>query len=257
MANLLNYKLYPNIHTQTYLLIYHGLFGMLDNWHQIANKLSVYCNVVTVDLPNHGQSPHYTKMTYESMTENVIALMDSLGIEKAHHLGHSMGGKMVMKLVDLFPEKVSKLIVVDIAPRAYKPVHTPYFNALKNLDFSKFNSRKEADDALGLVEKNIGVRQFLLKNITKSHSGYSLKINLSAIEDFYPKMIDAIRFKNTIITPTLFLFGGQSNYINALDIETIKAQFKTVLFHEIENAGHWIHAEKPNETLESIIRFLD
>ena len=163
----LNYRIYPNLDSTKHLFIYHGLFGMSDNWHQLANKLSEHFTVITVDQRNHGKSPHTPEMSYKAMAEDVSMLMENLNIKQAYHVGHSMGGKMVMKFVDLYPEKVLKLIIVDIAPKAYTPSHTNYFNAFKSLDFSSFKTRKDADLALAKLEENIGIRQFLLKNLNK------------------------------------------------------------------------------------------
>lgn len=255
MAVDLNYRIYPNLDSTKHLFIYHGLFGMSDNWHQLANKLSEHFTVITVDQRNHGKSPHTPEMSYKAMAEDVSMLMENLNIKQAYHVGHSMGGKMVMKFVDLYPEKVFKLIVVDIAPKAYAPSHTNYFNAFKSLDFSSFKTRKDADLALAKLEENIGIRQFLLKNLNKEEQGYSLKINVTTIEDFYPEMIGAIKFDHAITNPTLFIYGGLSNYINENDFTDIKTIFKNVQFDKIAEAGHWIHAEKPKETLKIITSF--
>jgi pimeloyl-ACP methyl ester carboxylesterase len=228
---------------------------MSDNWHQLVSKLSEHLNVVTVDQRNHGKSPHTLDMTYEAMAEDVSLLMDNLQLEEAFHIGHSMGGKMAMKFVDLYPQKVEKLIIVDIAPKAYKPSHTNYFNAFKTLDFKSFNTRKEADLAMENLEKNIGVRQFLLKNLQKEDQGYSLKINVPVIEAFYSDMIGPIIFKKTIPNPTLFVYGSLSDYIKESDIPLIKKDFENVQFKKVEESGHWIHAEKPVETLKIIKDF--
>lgn len=256
MAVNLHYRVYPNSNSTKHVFIYHGLFGMSDNWHQLASKLSDHLNVITVDQRNHGKSPHTTDMSYEAMADDVSLLMENLNITEAFHVGHSMGGKMAMKLVDLYPRKVEKLIIVDIAPKTYSPSHTNYFNAFKTLDFKSFSTRKEADTALASMEKNIGVRQFLLKNLQKDKRGYSLKINVPTIETFYSDMIGAITFKKIIINPTLFIYGGLSGYIKESDINLIKGNFENVQFKKLNESGHWVHAEKPEETLKIIKDFL-
>ena len=255
MAINLNHRVYSNINSSQHIFIYHGLFGMSDNWHQLANQLSEHYNVITVDQRNHGKSPHTPEMSYEAMAEDVSLLMDNLSIKKAYHVGHSMGGKMIMKFVDLYPEKVEKLIVVDIAPKAYVPSHTSYFSAFKTLDFSSFKTRKDADIALSALEKNMGIRQFLLKNLNKEEIGYSLKINVSTIENFYPEMIGAVKFNHTITNPTLFVYGSLSDYIKESDFNHIKTIFNNVQFKKVDGSGHWIHAEKPIETLKIITDF--
>ncbi|MDB9882637.1 alpha/beta fold hydrolase [Bacteroidia bacterium] len=200
------HKTYPCTSSESSgsLFILHGLFGMLDNWHNMARRFSEHFDVITVDQRNHGQSPHADTMSFEEMVEDLAELMNHLKIEKAHILGHSMGGKVVMKFADIHPDKIEKLIVVDIAPRKYKSGHTTYFEAFRTIDFSQCKSRKDADVALANVEENAGIRQFLLKNLERGDSGYKLKLNLKPIEAFYPKMIDTLGFQWLINTPTLF-----------------------------------------------------
>jgi pimeloyl-ACP methyl ester carboxylesterase len=250
------HKIYSNDSSTEYLFILHGLFGMLDNWHNMARKLSEHMNVITVDQRNHGKSPHSDEMSFELMAEDLALLMKELNIEKANVLGHSMGGKTVMKFADLHPDKLEKLIIVDIAPKKYKPGHLTYFAAFNSIDFSKCETRKDADAEFSKIESNLGVRQFLLKNLEKAEVGYELKFNLKSIEEFYPKMIDAMSFQWLINAPTLFLSGSKSGYVTEDDKLTIEETFTDVEFVEIADAGHWVHAEKPIPFYEAVFAFL-
>ena len=229
---------------------------MLDNWHNMANKLSESINVISVDLRNHGQSPHTSDMNFESMAEDIAFLLDSLSISSAIILGHSMGGKTAMVFADLYPQYLEKLIVVDISPKAYNAGHQLYFNAFNSIDFSKFTRRKEADDALKQIEKNIGVRQFLLKNLERDNNGYRLKFNLEAIEAFYPKMLEEIKFQWLITVPCLFISGANSNYIMEEDKHDILEVFPNAKFVEIPDAGHWVHAEQATPFYEVVKKFI-
>jgi pimeloyl-ACP methyl ester carboxylesterase len=250
------HKTYPNPNSTDYLFILHGLFGMLDNWHNMAKKLSAHFNIVTVDQRNHGQSPHSDEMSFELMAQDLAALMDHLGVEKATILGHSMGGKTAMKFADIHPDRIDKLIVVDIAPKKYKPGHTAYFEAFNTIDFSKCETRKEADNALATIESNINIRQFLLKNLNKADKGYSLKFALKPIEAFYPGMIDTLTFQWIISLPTLFIYGEKSGYITEDDMLTIEETFTDSEFIEIKDAGHWVHAEQPQAFEKAVLHFL-
>lgn len=257
MAVKLFYKLYPNERSENHLIILHGLFGMLDNWHNMAGDLSQHLNVLTLDQRNHGHSPHTPDMSFESMAEDVIALMDDLKIEKAIIVGHSMGGKTAMKMADLYPERVSKLVVVDIAPKTYKPGHELYFNAFQSIDFSKIQRRKEADEAFAAYESNLAIRQFLLKNVERADDGYKLKINVDVIHEFYPTMIKKLDFQWVINIPTLFIAGSKSPYITESDKEDILDTFPLAEFAEIEGAGHWVHAERPKEFYTILLDFIE
>jgi esterase len=254
----LNYKLYPCTSSDApkHLFILHGLFGMLDNWHNIARKLSEEYTVISIDQRNHGNSPHSEEMSFELMADDLAELMDDLQIATAAIMGHSMGGKTVMRFADLHPDKLNKLIVVDISPRGYKSGHDAYFKAFNTIDFSVCQNRNEADAALAVIEPNAGVRQFLLKNLDRSEKGYHLKFNLKPIESFYPQMISALDFQWLINAPTLFIYGENSGYITGDDILTIEHTFTQASFIEITDAGHWIHAEQPKAFLEAVETFL-
>lgn len=256
MAVELFHKTYLNSDSNQYLIILHGVFGSLDNWHTLAKQLAQGINVISVDLRNHGKSPHNSEMSYMAMAEDVNHLLETRDIASAIILGHSMGGKVAMSLADLHPDKIEKLIVVDIAPKAYKPGHTAYFKAFRELDFSSFKSRSEADAALLKYESNLGVRQFLLKNLERSEDGYKLKFNIRAIETFYPELIGSIEFQWLINSPTIFIYGGNSNYVTETDFHKIEEVFTDVEFEMIDGAGHWVHAEKPQEILEVIEQFI-
>ncbi len=229
---------------------------MLDNWHNMARKLSEHFNVVTVDQRNHGQSPHSDEMSFELMADDLAQLMDDLKVGKAHILGHSMGGKTVMKFADMHPDKLNKLIVVDIAPKLYKPGHLTYFDAFNTINFSACENRKEADKELAKVEPNTSIRLFLLKNLEIADTGYRLKFNLKPIEEFYPRMIDKMDFSWHIHTETLFLYGEKSGYITEEDKGVIEDTFTLAEFVGIEDAGHWVHAEKPEGFRADLLEFL-
>lgn len=256
MAVKLFHKVYRNTESTETLFILHGLFGMLDNWHNMARKFSEHFNVVLVDQRNHGKSPHTETMDFESMAEDLAELMNDMSIDSAFILGHSMGGKTAMKFADTYPQKVKKLVVVDIAPKKYRPGHTVYFDAFKTLDFSQFSSRSEADAALAQKEPNTAIRQFLLKNLEKGDNGYRLKFNLTPIEKFYPQLIDKLEFQWLINNPTLFLYGEKSGYVTEQDVFTIEDTFTDAKFISIPEAGHWVHAEKPTEFFDAVLSFL-
>ncbi|MFY0643848.1 MAG: alpha/beta fold hydrolase [Bacteroidia bacterium] len=256
MAVKLFHKLYPNTNSKEHLIILHGLFGMLDNWHNMAQKLSEYVNVVSVDQRNHGHSPHVDDMSFELMAQDLHELLEDLNIEKVSIMGHSMGGKTAMVFAHLYPQMIHRLIVVDIAPKTYKPGHTLYFEAFKNIDFSIFDRRSEADMAFAEIEPNSRIRQFLLKNLQRSEKGYKLKFNLPPIESFYPDMIAALKFEWPMNIPCLFLNGGRSQYVLEEDKDDIISYFPLVEFVCIEDAGHWVHAEKPVEFFEAVKDFL-
>src|SRR5258708_1893067 len=160
------------LHSKVYgkdepLIILHGLFGSSDNWHSICLKLAPCFQVFAVDQRNHGGSPHHSDMNYSLMASDLVEFMQMQRLSKASILGHSMGGKTAMQFALLFPEKIERLIVVDIAPRAYPPNHERILAALMALSVSRYDTRAQIEQALATAIPNLSLRQFLLKNLAR------------------------------------------------------------------------------------------
>lgn len=235
------------------LLVLHGLFGMLDNWQTLARRWAEDFTVVLADLPNHGRSPHDEEITYARMAESVVELMDELFIHDAAVLGHSMGGKVAMQLALTHPDKVSKLIVVDMAPRKYRRGHDDIFAALHSLDVANLGSRKEAASQLAEHVAHPSVRAFLLKNLGRAEEGFAWKMNLPALHRHYDRLVDALAAAEPFPHPALFLRGANSGYVQDEDMELILQLFPQATLETVEKAGHWVHAERPDE-VERLVR---
>lgn len=255
--NLVHHKTYGEAHLPP-LYIAHGVFGMLDNWHLIAQQLASQFFVITYDARNHGKSFHHENAGYQAMAEDLKLLIDHFKHDTIYLIGHSMGGKTAMKFVDLYPEKVEKLIVVDIAPKPYKASHLTFIQAFKEIPFERIANRKDADLAFSEYAKDLAIRQFLLKNIESTpEGGYKLKINIEAIENYYEEIIGGLSFSSIHPVPCSFIAGGNSQYIQEEDKSFILQYFPNARFISIPNAGHWVHAEQPEAFLNSIIEELN
>lgn len=241
------------------LIILHGLFGMLDNWQTAAKQLSDNFMVFILDQRNHGRSPHVDGIDYPSMAHDLRLFMEENWLHEAHLLGHSMGGKTVMQFALEYPEMVDKLIVVDIAPKAYAGGHQLIFQALQSLELETVESRSEADQKLGQLVSELGIRQFLLKNLSrdKETGGFRWKMNLSVIARDYPKIIAGVDTDGYFEGDTLFIRGGNSDYIEDSDEQPIKDIFPSAQIETIEGAGHWVHAEQPQALLKVVRQFLE
>ena len=205
------------------VIILHGLFGMLDNWQTIAKKLANQYTVYIVDQRNHGRSPHFPDFNYQVLADDLQSFMEDNWIYEAHIIGHSMGGKTAMQLALAYPEIVKKLIVVDIAPKQYQAGHQAIFEALLSLDLATINNRKEAATHLGAMIKDPGTQQFLLKNLSRNSNGqYEWKMNLPVIHKYYERILENVQMEEPFQYPTLFIKGGQSNYIQEKDAPEIK-----------------------------------
>ena len=240
------------------LIILHGLFGMLDNWKTVASRLADHYTVHLLDLRNHGRSPHYPSHTYADMASDISNWMSEQGISSSYVLGHSMGGKAAVQLAYDYPDLVDRLIVVDIAPKTYTGGHEAIISALESVDIDSATSRSVVEEQLGQTIKSRGVILFLMKNLTrKKEGGYAWKMNLPTLAAHYQTHIMSSPIYDTVIdTPTLFIAGGDSDYITDTDREDIAQTFTQVTHRTIDGAGHWVHADKPDILIQEIQDFL-
>jgi esterase len=239
------------------VIILHGLFGTLDNWQIIAKQLAEDYTVFIVDLRNHGRSPHVNEHNYKAMADDIQNFMDENWIYGSHVIGHSMGGKTAMRLALDYPDLVRKLVIVDMGVKQNEPGHQTIFEALMNIDLVNLANRDEADKEFQKKIDEFSVRQFLLKNLArKPNGGYEWKMNLPVIHQHYNDILAAIEHDDTFDKPTLFLRGGQSDYVLDEDFPAIQALFPNAKLLTIPQAGHWLHAEAPKPFLEMVQGFL-
>ncbi len=240
------------------MFILHGLFGSLDNWVTIGKQLADHYQVIIPDMRNHGQSPHSDHWEYSYMADDIHHLATSLGFDTINILGHSMGGKTAITFTDEHGAMVEKLVVVDIAPRHYPIRHRKIIDGLLSINLHELKSRKEASDQLSKYVHDLGIRQFLLKNLDRDEEkGFTWKLNLEVINDHLENVGLHTYPKNIIDIPTMFIRGINSDYTSDDDILEIRGHFSNVAVESIGNAGHWVHAEQPEAFYKTVKDFLD
>lgn len=226
------------------LIIMHGLFGTYENWGTQIKGLAEHFQVIAVDMRNHGRSAHEPLMTYTAMAADIIELMDDLALDSAHILGHSMGGKAAMQLALNYPERIRKLIVVDIAPVEYRPHHQDVFAGLYSIEPDQLKSRGDADKQLAEHVDEPGVRAFLLKNLYRDEEKrFRWRMNLDVLHDQY-NQIGAAPEGTPYTGTTLFIKGANSNYLLPEHRDQVLGLFPKAQYKLIQGAGHWPHAEK-------------
>lgn len=245
------------------LIILHGLFGTLDNWQSLARRWAEEAGlrVISVDLRNHGRSFHSPEHSYALMAQDVLALFDHLALDPAqlNLLGHSMGGKVAMTLALGYPERLAQLLVLDIAPRFSDMEHQDDIVAgLQAVDLSTIQNRQQAEAALAPHIRQLGVRQFLLKNLyRREDNSFAWRINLPVLSANLAAIGEEIDSARPFLKPTLFLRGGKSDYITPDDkLTCIPALFPNSQVVTVPDAGHWLHAEKPDEVFDLVKNFV-
>lgn len=248
---------YTGPSASTPLVILHGLFGSGTNWRGIARRLSGDRRVLAMDMRNHGRSFNDPRMSYPLMAGDVLDTLDGQGIGTVDLLGHSMGGKAAMAAALTHTDRVSRLVVVDIAPVPYTHTHLPLIEAMMALDLDSLHSRKDADEALGDAIPDHTVRQFLLQSLEQVDGRYHWRLNLAALKRAMGELVGFPDLDGRIYAgPTLFLYGADSDYVQDRDRPRIESYFPNAEYRAIAGAGHWVHADQPAALIEELKSFL-
>lgn len=237
------------------LIILHGLFGMSDNWVSLAKIFSKNRFVIVPDLRNHGNSPHTDDFDYNLMVEDILELLETKNIKDAQFLGHSMGGKLAMNIALNYPERVNKLIVADMSLKEgeLRDIHATILHTIARTDLTNFSSFGEIEAWFDTFIDKKKVVLFALKNIKKGENGqFSWKLNYYSLFQNTHKIMEQVVGFEPFTNPTLFIKGGDSDYINEEDIPEIKQWFPNAEIKTIEGASHWVHADNPKIFVEMV-----
>jgi esterase len=240
------------------VLVLHGLLGSARNWTGAAKALAETHRVFALDLRNHGRSPWAETMSFDEMAGDVAAFIDRHELSPAAIIGHSLGGKVAMRLALIRSDLIGRLVVVDVAPVAYTHSFAPFVAAMREIDLAALERRADADLALARTIGDPAVRSFLLQNLVKTDNGFVWRVNLKALAANMPELLgfpapdDEAAYQG----PTLFVAGGRSPYIQVEHRPRIMRLFPAAEHGVIEGAGHWVHAERPAEFLTAVRRFL-
>ncbi|TNF88620.1 MAG: alpha/beta fold hydrolase [Gammaproteobacteria bacterium] len=240
------------------LVVLHGLFGSSRNWQSLSRRFASRFQVFSVDLRNHGQSFHADEMNYPAMAGDLAALLQQLGLESCRILGHSMGGKVAMTLAANYPGLVGRLVIADIAPVSYLHHYDDLIEPILALPLEQIESRTQADHRLRQHIPEDPLRTFLLQNLVRQADGWRWRINWRAIQRDMEFLtgFDEMPAGWRIDLPTLFIRGARSDYVGDAEIDLIRERFGDAEIATIEGAGHWLHAERPEEFAERVLAFL-
>lgn len=260
----LNFRTYGD--RGDYLVIVHGLYGSMSNWNRLANQFAEHYRVITPDLRNHGRSQWHDDHEYEALAEDLAELIDTHAEGKAHVIGHSMGGKAAMMFALLYPEKLQRLIIADIAPVQYeRSDHIEIMSAMQRCIMQSPKSRSDVDLCLASElnhrpnnEADKATRAFLLQNLIKDEAGnYAWRINIATLSNYERELRFWPNINSSYNGATLFLYGERSDYVLPKYYDDIEHYFPNYRLEGIPNAGHWLHAEQPQTFFDACIRFLN
>lgn len=241
-----NYVIHQDNPDKPWLMLIHGLFGSLDNLAVVRRELQQEFNVLSVDLPDHGKSARTTTFSFENYADKLNHLLTFLNIDDIFVIAHSLGGKVAMKLSLLYPDKINRLVLADIAPVRYQARHQNVMAGLSNVDLENTQDRNHANEQMAKYIVEPGVRQFLLKSLYQENNRWLWRFNLALLERDYTLLSDAIDSDQQFVKPVLFIKGGNSDYLLPEHQAPIAKLFPDSRAKVIQNTGHWLHSEKPN-----------
>lgn len=240
------------------LLILHGLFGMGDNWATLGKRWAESYEVHLIDLRNHGKSFHSDQMNYSLLSEDLLKYIAHYGLSDLILIGHSMGGKATMRFAINHPEVAQKIIVVDIAPKAYQPHHQEIIRTIKAVDFDRIATREDLDTFLAQFISHWDTRALISKNVYRKEDGqFAFRFHLFGIEKNYAALIEQPFQDKSYEKPALFLRGAQSHYVSDEDTPLIKKHFPLAQIVTLDEAGHWIHVDRPMKFYDETQAFLN
>jgi len=235
----------------------HGLLGSSDTFYNAALALSDRYTVFIPDLRNHGRSPHHPEMNYNAMCSDLLHFFEEHHIEKPIVAGHSMGGKLAMVLALKMPDIPARLIVVDIALRAY-PVH--YIKVLMpalDIDFNTMKSRSDIRHFLIGKISDFRIVDLLIKNIErKENNTLGWRSNFEVLYNSTAHFLDEVNLPGLYKSPTLIISGEKSDYVNNNDIIELRNKFPDLQQRIIPGSGHWVHSDNQQSFLKALNEFL-
>ena len=247
------------------IVLLHGLYSCAEAWLPVARKLSPHLRVIAMDLRNHGRSPHLPSHTYSDMALDVLYTLHHIGVERAHLLGHSMGGRVAMMLAQLHPQCVNQLVLADIGPQANpnSPIvrqrlqaHQRLLGALNKLEIDTLSSFAQAEAAMEAAVPDSRLRRSMLKNLERlPSSGFRWRLNLPALMHHLPELVHGVSIEQ-LPNRVLLLRGELSNYVSDSDLHTFKQLCPDLQQAVLAGAGHWLHADSPHQLAAHTLRFV-
>ena len=254
------------------LILIHGGLDHCRSWDAIATELQPHFHIMAPDLRGHGES-EWAKGSSYSLTDHVYdltRLMHFADVQDATIVGHSLGGMISLAYTRTYPERVSRLAVLDgafLSGARGTPIHEQMSRWIGQLDrisqheASAFRTIEEAAQRLSARNKKLAAGQALhlaRHGVRQDADGlYRWKFDhyqrARAPYRLSPK--DYIALWSRITCPTLLMWGDES-FLPDPEAAGLLAHFKSAELQKIAGAGHWLHHDRLDVVLASLRRFL-
>jgi len=133
------------------LVILHGFDAHSHSWDKVVAALADRFRVIVPDLRGNGESSWAPDYTWELMVEDILGLMNALGLSKTVLCGHSMGGRFGYMLASRYPERVIRLVNVEAYPWDPKvptgdpPAYTDSYDTIEEAAIEAYKRQPYAD----------------------------------------------------------------------------------------------------------------
>jgi pyruvate dehydrogenase E2 component (dihydrolipoamide acetyltransferase) len=231
------------------IVLVHGYGGDKNSWQFVQEPIAGGRTVYAIDLPGHGTSDKDVgDASVDFLARTVLGFLDQIEVRKAHLVGHSLGGAVVVAAAALAPERVRSLTLV--APAGFvSPPDTEYLRG-----FSAAVSRRDLKPLLGhlFADDKYVTRQLvddLLRYKRIDGVSAALEALVDTLLDGDQQAIDASKLLESVDLPTVIVWGAEDRILPVPEGAAIdqRAELRVVA-----GAGHMVHVEKPDAVIRAI-----
>jgi len=264
------------------VIILHGLLGSsrnLNSWAKLLHeKLDQNFDIICCDLRNHGKSSSSLgslDMNYNLMASDVLGTMKSIGIKKAHIIGHSMGGKVAAAAALQYNRLkcFSSVTMMDISPIHYShdDFHSVFQTVITlkgiNDHYQHTKCQETFHQQINLNFPDKSLRQFIMSNLQIKGNSLFWNFNLNEIYHGldtiaeFPYQADELMIDNDHYcypykNPTLILKGSKSSFVRSSHMSRLSSLFPLYNVASVKDAGHWLHHDQPEDTTSIVSHFI-
>ena len=235
------------------LVMVHGFLGSSIMWEPQIEELKKYYRVITPDLPGFGYSNKVMPCnSINSMAKSILELIDHMGINKFHLLGHSMGGMIVQEMTKLADDKVEKLICYGTGPRGNMPER-----------FETIDQSRERLKVEGLISTShrIAKTWFVNEDKAKYFDLCSKAGKLATLEAADSALVamknwDGLENLKNIKNKTLIIWGNKDRAYNRNQVDTLNKNIRDSSLIIFEGCSHNVHLENSDKFNKTVLEFL-
>jgi pimeloyl-ACP methyl ester carboxylesterase len=246
------------------VVLLHGFGASTYSWRKVIPAISAKRRVLAIDLNGFGYTERpkdLASYTREGQAALILGVMDALGIDRAHIVGHSYGGGLSLFLASTHPERFRTLVLVDSSAPTYPDDRRSRLASSR--PFANLFLRTVALRP-AMVRRSLKASVFDDSLITPELvQAYLDRVRIEGAEDaFYgltvPRRVPGLRVVlDQIRVPTLAVWGAEDHLISLDTGRRSVARIPGSELVVIENCGHLPMEEKPEELLGALLPFLE